>query len=239
MCASVHNHRQVRNVPQDVSRTMQHLQLFQEDCPYERDLRVSVLTWCWVHVFRVTCYLNSWPRMCLVHSRSCVKMLAMCKACPTLPPCSSCTPSPSCAHAPTRTRTGYDGTQVTRHTSHVTRHAATPTRHLTPSSPSQTSSCDLSSRTISSAGRCVPCNLRRSPLSPAHQLMFVCLQQEHLSQRHHAFKQLFSSTILHRFLTALFRHCFSPVRCRESPGFEQQVPNQSNQHHRHHQQQQQ
>jgi hypothetical protein len=52
MCASVHNHRQVRNVPQDVSRTMQHLQLFQEDCPYERDLRVSVLTWCWVHVCR-------------------------------------------------------------------------------------------------------------------------------------------------------------------------------------------
>jgi hypothetical protein len=31
---------QVRNVPQDVLRTMQHLQLFQEDCPYQRDLRV-------------------------------------------------------------------------------------------------------------------------------------------------------------------------------------------------------
>ena len=122
ICASVHNHRQVRNVPQDVSRTMQHLQLFQEDCPYERDLRVSVLTCCWVHVCRVTCYLNCWPRMCLVHSRSCVKMLAMCKACPTLPPCSSCTPSPSCAHALTRTRTGCDVTHVTRHTSHVARH---------------------------------------------------------------------------------------------------------------------
>ncbi len=72
----------------------------------------------------VTCYLNSWPRMCLVHSRSCVKMLAMCKACPTLPPCSSCTPSPSCAHALTRTRTGCDVKHVTRHTSHVTHHTS-------------------------------------------------------------------------------------------------------------------
>ena len=131
MCVGVHNHRQVRNVPQDVSRTMQHLQLFQEDCPYERDLRVSVLTCYWVHVCRVTCYLNCWPRMCLVHSRSCVKMLAMCKACPTLPPCSSCTPSPSCAHALTRTRTGYDGTHVTftRHTSHFTRRTSHVARH--------------------------------------------------------------------------------------------------------------
>jgi len=48
---------QVRNVPQDVSRTMQHLQLFQEDCPYERDLRVSGLRcMLWgVIVWRVTC----------------------------------------------------------------------------------------------------------------------------------------------------------------------------------------
>ena len=41
ICGYVCDSMQVRNVPQDVSRTMQHLQLFQEDCPYERDLRVS------------------------------------------------------------------------------------------------------------------------------------------------------------------------------------------------------
>jgi hypothetical protein len=32
---------QVGNVPQDVERTMKHLQLFDKNCPYERDMRVS------------------------------------------------------------------------------------------------------------------------------------------------------------------------------------------------------
>ena len=85
---------QVRNVPQDVLRTMQHLQLFQEDCPYQRDLRVRG------HLFTLTkcsfvpgsCVADTNRRTFWVHLRSCGKTWDTSKACHTSLPCFFCTP---------------------------------------------------------------------------------------------------------------------------------------------------
>jgi len=76
-------------------------------------------------------FFHSRRRMFSVHSRSCVRMWATSKACPTSLQCSSCT-SPllpsrlllfTCTTTPTLT------SHVTRHASHVTRHALHVTRH--------------------------------------------------------------------------------------------------------------